>query len=107
MPDITFKDMIAAVKKFHDKHDFESTGGHDPLYRMNLIMEEVGEISECLTKGKDKEKLAEEHADLLILLIGNCIAMDIDLVAAFWKKYERIMQRKAKFVGDYIRVTEG
>lgn len=103
----TLQEMTAAVRKFHEKHDFENTGGHDPLYRMSLIMEEIGEICECITKGKDKAQLAEEHADLFILLIGNCIALDIDLEAAFWEKYERIMQRKAKFVGDFIRVTEG
>lgn len=102
-----FDDMMAAVQRFHDKHDFENTGGHEPLYRMCLITEEVGEICECLTKGRDREILAEEHADLLILLLGNCIALDIDIVEAFWKKYERIMQRPAKFVGDRIRVTEG
>ena len=103
----TFYKMMDAVQQFHDKHDFENTGGHEPLYRMTLIMEEVGEICECLTKGKEKDALAEEHADLLILLLGNCIAMDIDIVDAFWKKHKRIMQRQAKFVNNRIRVTEG
>ncbi len=99
-------DLLTAVQKFHDKHSFAQNGGHDPLYRMTLIMEEVGEICECITKGKDKEQLAEEHADLLILLLGNCIAMDIDIVEAFWKKHARIMQRTSKVVGNRIRVTE-
>lgn len=102
----SFDQMLSAVLKFHEKHDFVNNGGHDPLYRMNLIMEEVGEICECLTKGKSKEQLAEEHADLLILLLGNCIALNIDLVEAFWKKYERIMQRQARIVDNRLRVTE-
>ncbi|MDA2917087.1 hypothetical protein MYX64_09655 [Nitrospinae bacterium AH_259_B05_G02_I21] len=75
-------------------------------YRMNLIMEEVGEICQCLTKGLGQEKLAEEHADLLVLLLGNCISADIDLEEAFWKKMEILQKRKGKKVGDTIRVTE-
>ena len=105
-PENNLTTMIQAVKRFHEKHNFADNGGHDPHYRMNLIMEEVGEICECLTKGKSKEQLAEEHADLLILLLGNCIALDIDLEKAFWQKYERIMQRQGIKVGNHIRVTE-
>ncbi len=76
------------------------------LHRMNLIMEEVGEISQCLTKGRPREDLIEEHADLLILLIGNAIALDFDLEKAFWDKLAKIMRRKARMVNGTIRVTE-
>lgn len=98
--------MIGAVKAFHAKHRFKETGGEDMLYRMNLIMEEVGEICQCLTKGEEKERLAEEHADLLVLLLGNCISADIDLEAAFWEKMKVLRKRKGKKVGDTIRVTD-
>jgi NTP pyrophosphatase (non-canonical NTP hydrolase) len=98
--------MLEAVRTFHAKHRFKETGGEDMTYRMNLIMEEVGEICQCLTKGLGKEKLAEEHADLLVLLLGNCISADIDLEVAFWKKMEVLQKRKGKKVGDTIRVTE-
>ena len=104
------KEMLEAVKKFHEKHDFRNNGGENMLYRMNIIMEEIGEICECLTKGKGRAELVEEHADLLILLLGNCIALGIDadeIENAFWKKYEVIMKRKAKFVDGIIRVTDG
>ena len=104
------KEMLEAVRKFHEKHDFKNTGGENMLYRMNIIMEEIGEICECLTKGKNRDQLVEEHADLLILLLGNCIALDVkadELEEAFWKKYDVIMKRKAKFVDGIIRVTDG
>ena len=79
--------MIQAVKVFHQKHGFDvSTGNFETmLYRTNLLTEELGEIAACLTKGKSKEQLAEEHADLLILLLGNCIVMDIDLPVAWYQ----------------------
>jgi NTP pyrophosphatase (non-canonical NTP hydrolase) len=100
------KEMVNAVKEFHRKNRLREQGGEDMLHRMNLIMEEVGEICQCLTKGKPRADLIEEHADLLILLIGNSISLDFDLEAAFWKKYRRIMKRRGKLVRGTIRVTE-
>ena len=100
------KEMVEAVREFHRKHQLRRRGGEEMLHRMNLIMEEVGEICQCLTKGKPREELIEEHADLLILLIGNSIALDFDLEEAFWRKYSRIMKRKAKMVSGTVRVTE-
>ncbi len=63
--------MLAAVQAFHDKHRFAETGGEEMIYRVALMAEELGEISECVTKGKSREALAEELADLMILLIGT------------------------------------
>ena len=100
------KEMVTAVKEFHRKNRLREQGGEDMLHRMNLIMEEVGEICQCLTKGKTRQELIEEHADLLILLIGNSISLDFDLEEAFWEKYHRIMKRKGKLVHGTIRVTE-
>lgn len=100
------KEMLEAVRKFHRKYDLKGRGGEEMLHRMNLIMEEVGEICQCLTKGKPRRELIEEHADLLILLLGNAIAGDFDLEQAFWEKMERIMQRNSRMVNGTVRVTE-
>jgi len=101
-----YQDMLAAVQAFHDKHDFKNTGGEELAYRVALMTEELGEISACVTKGKDTEKLAEECADLLILLIGTAIAAEFDLGAAFWSKMKRLEQREARLVKGRIRVSE-
>ena len=98
--------MLAAVQAFHDKHDFKNTGGEEMTYRVALMAEELGEISSCVTKGKDREKLAEEVADLFILLFGTAIAQDFDLNEAFWKKMDKIMKRESKMVNGRIRVSE-
>ena len=76
--------MLAAVQAFHDKHDFKNTGGEEMAYRVALMTEELGEISACVTKGKDTASLAEECADLLILLIGTAIAGNFYLDEAFF-----------------------
>ena len=102
----SFQAMLDAVQAFHDKHDFKNTGGEELVYRVALMSEELGEIAACVTKGKDKAKLAEEVADLFILLIGTAISADFDLRDAFWAKMEKIMQRDAKMVNGRIRVSE-
>lgn len=102
----SYKDMLSKVQAFHDKHDFKNSGGEDLAYRVALMAEELGEISACVTKGKSKESLAEEAADLFILLLGTAIAADFDLNQAFWEKMNKIMQRDSKMVNGRIRVSE-
>lgn len=102
----SYQAMLAAVQAFHDKHDFKNKGGEELTYRMALMAEELGEIGAAITKGKPKEQLAEECADLFILLIGTAIAADFDLNEAFWKKMDKIMRRESKMVNGRVRVSE-
>jgi len=104
--DDSYTQMLDAVQAFHDKHDFKNTGGEELAYRVALMTEELGEISACVTKGKDTEQLAEESADLLILLIGTAIAADFDLEQAFWKKMKKIESRQSRMIKGRIRVSE-
>jgi len=101
----SFESMMAEVQAFHDKHRFNQRGGEDMVYRVSLMAEELGEISACVTKGKPKPELAEECADLMILLLGNAIAADFDLAAAFWEKMDKINQRGSRIVDGRIRVS--
>ncbi len=102
----SYKDMLATVQAFHDKHDFKNTGGEEMAYRIALMTEELGEISACVTKGKDNASLSEECADLLILLIGTAIAADFNLDDAFWSKMKKLEQREARMINGRIRVSE-
>ncbi len=97
--------MLAAVQAFHDKHDFANTGGEKLPYRIALMAEELGEISAAVTKGRPVDEIAEECADLFILIVGTAIAADFDLRAAFWEKMQRLMQRPSRTVRDHIRVS--
>ena len=98
--------MMRKVAAFHHKHDFVGNNGHDMGYRIALTVEELGELAAAITKGKPIEEVAEEMADVMILLMGHSLAMKIDLKAAFESKYERIMQRKSRQGRLGIRVTE-
>ena len=102
----SYQKMLAAVQAFHDKHRFKDTGGEEMTYRIALMAEELGEIAECVTKGKSKEQLAEECADLFILLVGTAIAADFDLKQAFWDKLEKIQSRQSRMINGRIRVSE-
>ena len=102
----SYAEMLAAVQAFHDKHDFKNTGGEELVYRVALMSEELGEISACVSKGKPSELLAEECADLMILLMGTAIAADFDLREAFWKKMDSLMKRTSKMIDGRIRVSE-
>jgi NTP pyrophosphatase (non-canonical NTP hydrolase) len=102
----SYQVMLDAVQAFHDKHRFRETGGEEMTYRIALMAEELGEISSCVTKGKSKATLAEEVADLFILIMGTAIAQDFDLNQAFWDKMEKLNQRQSRMVNGRIRVSE-
>ncbi len=102
----SWNEMMAAVQAFHDKHDFKEKGGEELTYRIALMAEELGEIASCVTKGKSIDSLAEEVADLLILLMGTDIAAGFDLKVAFWSKMATLMQRESRMVDGRIRVSE-
>ena len=104
--DDSWQAMMTAVQAFHDKHRFRDTGGEELTYRVALMAEELGEISACVTKGKSKDSLSEEVADLLILLMGTGIAAEFDLKQAFWEKMAKLMQRESRMIDGRIRVSE-
>ena len=107
-PDGTWLTMMARVAKFHQKHKFadEQNHGHDMGFRIALTVEELGELSAAITKGKPDDEAAEELADLLILILGHSLAMKVDLEAEFHKKMDRVMTRKARTGKLGIRVTD-
>lgn len=102
----SFTQMMEAVQAFHDKHELAKNGGEDLNYRIALMAEELGEISACVTKGKEQHLLAEECADLMILLMGTAIAADFSLEQAFYSKMGKLMKRESRMVNGRIRVSE-
>ncbi len=99
-----FAAMHNAVHDFGEQHNFRQTNGYDPVYRIALMSEELGEVSECITKGKGPEKLGEELADMLILLIGTAVGCNIDLERAFWAKMDALKSRKSRLVNGRVRL---
>ena len=102
----SYRDRLAAVQAFHDKHRFRTTGSEEMTYRIALMAEQLGEISASVTKGKSKDSLSEEVPDLLILIVGTAIAGGFDLKQAFSRKMEQLELRRSPIVGGRIRVSE-
>ena len=88
IPDGSWLTMMSRVASFHHKHRFssEENHGHDMGFRIALTVEEL--------------------ADLLILILGHSLAMEVDLEGEFHKKMDRVMTRKARTGKLGIRVTE-
>ena len=101
----SYAEMLARVRGFHIKHQLREYGGEELHYRIALMVEELGEIAACITKGQSNAALAEELADLLILLIGTGIATNTDLNAAFWEKMQILDQRTSRMINGRIRVS--
>lgn len=102
----SYQDMLAAVQAFHDKHRFRESGGEELVYRVALMTEELGEISACVTKGKSGDALAEEVADLFILVLGTAISGGFDLRQTFWDKMGKLESRQGRMINGRIRVSE-
>jgi NTP pyrophosphatase (non-canonical NTP hydrolase)/dephospho-CoA kinase len=102
---VTLQIALEVIADFHRKHGFEIGGGTAETLRgrLPLLLEELGEIARWTTRGGGD--ISEEHADVLILLLGNAVAMGIDLEEAFVKKAGRILQRKARQVQGMKRVS--
>lgn len=107
-PDGLWTSMMSRVASFHHKHEFSKpeNKGHDMGYRIALTVEELGEFSAAITKGKTKKDISEELSDLLILIMGHALALEIDLEKEFHNKMNVIMKRKSKMTDLGIRVTE-
>lgn len=104
------KKQYEAIAKFHEKFGMKGTNNEDMNFRLNLMIEELGELAQAVTKGEGREAIAEENIDLLNLVLGNFVSLGIseeEMEKFFWKKYEKIMNRKKKLIDDKnFRVSE-
>lgn len=90
---VTYETVLEKVKRLHKENDFKNTGGEDKVFRLNLMMEELGEI--CASITKDQGDFYEENADLFILLLGNIHAYNIDILNIADKKLDRLLSKKS------------
>ncbi|MEA1926404.1 MAG: nucleoside triphosphate pyrophosphohydrolase family protein [Patescibacteria group bacterium] len=98
-----------ATAEFHKKFKMKGTNNENMTFRLNLLIEELGELAQAITKGKPRENVIEENIDLLNLVLGNFVSLGVSLKEideAFWKKHKEIMSRKKKFIdGKNFRVS--
>ncbi|NTU67064.1 MAG: pyrophosphatase [Candidatus Moranbacteria bacterium] len=103
------KKYFKAIQKFHDKHGMKESNNEDMQFRLNLMIEELGELAQAVTKGKSREEIIEENVDLFNLIVGNLISMEVseeEFDEAFQNKYEKIMSREARNINGKVRISE-
>jgi len=103
------KQYYEATKKIHRKFKMKGTNNEDMQFRLNLMIEELGELAQAVTKGKSREEIFEENIDILNLTLGNFVIMGASLKEiddAFWKKQEKIMKREIKLINGKYRVSQ-
>jgi NTP pyrophosphatase (non-canonical NTP hydrolase) len=97
----TLKDFQAYVAQLIEERGFDPK---DIPRRFMMLLEESGEFAKAARKaagGKfagdtSRKEVAEEAADVFIILLGLCNMLDIDLEQAFRDKEERNKQRTWK-----------
>ena len=93
---VFFQELVDKVIDFHKIHNYEiDTGNWSNLSAcVGLMIEELGEIHECISKGTGN--IMEEHADLLYLSLGNSITLGMDFEKEFIAKHRHNMKRPPK-----------
>lgn len=102
------KDLTNKLREFAAERDWEQF--HSPKNLVMALIVETAELvehfqwltpeqSENLSQ-KDKEKISEEVADILIYLTRFCDIMDIDLIKA---AFEKIDENSKKYPANIVR----
>ena len=99
VPDGAWSTMMARVAKFHHKHNFadDESHGHDMGFRIALTVEELGELSAAITKGKPDEEAAEELADLLSVVGDKSSAV---------KSYNAAISNDPTRISTYLKLAK-
>lgn len=99
--DPTLADLQQYVQDMMRERNFDSRMEYLPK-RFMLLTEEVGEFAKAARKSagmkmaadsNQDQSVAEEAADILIVLLGICNMLGIDLEQAFRDKEEKNKQR--------------
>lgn len=100
-PGSSLQELQDYIRAMMADRNFQSDVEHVPK-RFMLLMEEVGEFSKAARKSagmriandsKQDQSVADEAADVLIVLLGLCNMLDIDLEAALLAKEEKNKKR--------------
>lgn len=63
------------------------------------MVEELGEVADCVSKQKSKEELSKEIGDLLVTIIIFAMQYNLRIDACLESAYEKIAMRTGKTVG--------
>ena len=95
-------ELQAHMVDWRERKGLPSTPG-DIWYSLPILMEEVGELCETLTKGRGDT--SEELADVIIITMCLAGILGIDVESAIKKKLITLEERKLFKVNGHHRIT--
>lgn len=79
----------------------------DPLVQFSKVIEEIGEIAECLTKGATKNETRLEIGDVVVTLIILAQRLDLDFNVCINEAYDKIKDRKGRMIdGVFVKESD-
>lgn len=78
-----------------------------PFKQFTILSAEVGEVAECLQKGRPSEELADELGDIFISTVILAQQSGIDIEAAFRNKIQKVTKRKGEIINGIFRKEKG
>ena len=89
------------IKKWH--HDRNSIEGSDDKSQFAKLIQEAGELSDNICKGKD---IRDDIGDMIVVLINIAERNDISITECVRQAWDDIKDRKGRMV-DGVFVKEG
>ena len=109
-------DRIKNIKTIRDLQDYclawrEERGMRNDRdqvwFNIPILMEEVGELCEAITKNKGPEELGEEAVDIIIMTLNIAGLCGVDVNACLMRKLYVLEGRKDRVVGEgHVRITD-
>ena len=79
----------------------------DPLVQFSKVIEEIGEIAECLTKGASENETRLEIGDAVVTLIILAQRLNLDFNVCINEAYDKIKDRKGRMIdGVFVKESD-
>mgnify|MGYP001259784868 FL=1 len=98
---MTNRDYVKLISQWH--HDRNLINGSTDKDQYLKLIQEAGELSDSLCKGKD---ISDDIGDMLVVLINIMVRNNLTMDECLSKAYHDIKDRKGRMI-DGIFVKEG
>lgn len=96
-------DLIEKVEQWFVDRGLQNA---DPNKQMLKLFEELGELASGMARN-DTEIIVDSIGDTLVVLIGLCMQLDLDITESLEIAYNEIKDRKGKLInGVFVKESD-
>lgn len=96
--------LTQKIEKWATERGLDET---DPAKQTLKLVEEVGELSEFITKDRNLATAKDAIGDIQVVLIILCLQLGLDYDECLKMAYEEIRHRKGKLVnGSFVKESD-